>query len=249
MGTITQGFIRAVLLIFSGDPELFQIIFLSLQVSGTALLLATLIGLPAGALCALKRLPLRGLLINLMNTFMGLPPVVVGLLLYLFLSRSGPLGFLSLLYSPSAMIIAQTVLATPIVFSLFLAAIVAVDPVIRQAARTLGATQFQEALTLIREARYGITAGIIAGFGRVSAGGRGPYGGRQHRPLHLGHDHHHRPGNGQGGVRPGHGFGDYSFNPFPADELWVSDDAKAGASGGAVQPMGLTLELAHISKA
>jgi tungstate transport system permease protein len=169
METISQGFIRALSLIFSGDPELFQIIFLSLRVSGTALLLATIIGVPTGALFALKRLPLRGLVINLMNTFMGLPPVVVGLLLYLIISRSGPLGFLSLLYTPSAMIIAQTVLATPIVFSLSLAAIVAVDPVIRQAARTLGANPLQEALTLIREARYGITAGIIAGFGRVSA--------------------------------------------------------------------------------
>ncbi len=167
--TISQGFIRAVALIFSGDRELFEIILLSLRVSGTALLLATAIGLPGGALFALKRLPLRGLVISLMNTLMGLPPVVAGLVLYLILSRSGPLGFLSLLYTPSAMIIAQTVLATPIVFSLSLAAIVAVDPVIRQAARTLGATPVQEAFTLVREARYGIIAGMIAGFGRVSA--------------------------------------------------------------------------------
>lgn len=169
METISQGCFRAIVLIFTGDPELLQIIWLSLRVSGTALLLATLMGLPAGALFALKRLPLRGLVINLMNTFMGLPPVVVGLLLYLILSRSGPLGFLSLLYTPTAMIIAQTVLATPIVFSLSLAAMVAVDPVIRLAARTLGATPFQEALTLVREARHGIIAGIIAGFGRVTA--------------------------------------------------------------------------------
>lgn len=169
METIGQGFLRAFVLILTGDPELFQIIFLSLRVSGIALFLATAFALPAGALFALRRLPLRGLVINLMNTFMGLPPVVVGLFLYLILSRSGPLGFLGLLYTPAAMVLAQTILAFPIVFSLSLAAIVSVDTVIRQAARTLGATPFQEAFTLVREARYGIMAGVIAGFGRVAA--------------------------------------------------------------------------------
>jgi tungstate transport system permease protein len=169
MDTILQGFAKALSLIISLDPELFGIIFLSLKVSGLALVIATVLGLPLGTLLALRRLPLRGLVISIMNTFMGLPPVVVGLFLYLFLSRSGPLGFLGLLYTPSAMVLAQSILAFPIVFSLSLAAIVGVDPVIRLAARTLGATPWQESLTLISEARYGILAGVIAAFGRVSA--------------------------------------------------------------------------------
>jgi tungstate transport system permease protein len=169
METIVQGFNNAFRLIIGLNPEFLGIIFLSLQVSGLALLLATLLGLPLGALLALKRFPLRGLFLSLLNTGMGLPPVVVGLLLYLILSRSGPLGFLELLYTPGAMIIAQTVLALPIVASLSHAAIVGVDPVIRLAAQTLGATPRQEALAVVREARYGIGAAAIAAFGRVSA--------------------------------------------------------------------------------
>jgi len=104
-----------------------------------------------------------------MNTFMGLPPVVAGLVLYLILSRSGPLGFMSLLYTTSAMIIAQSILATPIVASLSHSAIVGVDPIVRQASITLGATPFQSSLTIINEARYGIMAGIIAALGRAMA--------------------------------------------------------------------------------
>jgi tungstate transport system permease protein len=104
-----------------------------------------------------------------MNTFMGLPPVVVGLFVYLLLSRKGPLGFMGLLYAPGAMIIAQTILAVPIVISLSRSAIVNVDPLIRQAAETLGATRGQVTITIIQEARYGILSAIIAAFGRVMA--------------------------------------------------------------------------------
>ena len=169
MDTILQGFIGALRLVITFDPELVRIIALSLEVSGLALLCATILGLPLGALLALKRFPLRSLLLTLLNTGMGLPPVVVGLFLYLILSRSGPLGFLALLYTPSAMVIAQTILAFPIVASLSHAAIVGVDPIIRNAARTLGATPRQEAVTMVLEARYGILAAVIAAFGRVSA--------------------------------------------------------------------------------
>ena len=142
---------------------------LSLKVSGLALVLATLLGIPLAAWLGLKRFPGRDLIINLLNTFMGLPPVVVGLFVYLLLSRKGPFGFLGLLYSPSAMVLAQTILAFPIVSALCHSAIVNVPPMIRQAARTLGATPSQEAVLVVREARYGIMAGIIAGFGRVMA--------------------------------------------------------------------------------
>jgi len=169
MDTILQGFIGALRLVATFDPELVRIISLSLEVSGIALVCATILGVPFGALLALKRFPLRGLVLSLLNTGMGLPPVVVGLFLYLFLSRSGPLGFLALLYTPSAMMIAQTILAFPIVASLSHAAIVGVDPIISVAARTLGATPRQEALTMVLEARYGILAAVIAAFGRVSA--------------------------------------------------------------------------------
>ena len=152
------------------DPgELWGIIGLSLWVSGAALMVAVIIALPLAALLALRPFPGQGAVINTLHTFMGLPPVVVGLFLYLLLSRQGVLGFLSLLYSPGAMVIAQTILAFPIVASLAHAAIVNVDPVIRQAARTLGATPRQQAVTVIKEARYGIISGVMAGFGRANA--------------------------------------------------------------------------------
>lgn len=167
MNSIFEGFLQAFYLIIHFDPELFGIIALSLKVSGIALLIASSIGIPAGSFLGLKNFRGRGLLISLSNTFMGLPPVVVGLFVYLLLSRKGPLGFMALLYTPSAMVTAQTILVFPIVTSLCHSAIISVDPIIRQAARTLGATPFQAALTIIREARYGMYSGIIAGLGRA----------------------------------------------------------------------------------
>lgn len=169
MQSILDGFAAAFRLIIGLNPELLRIILLSVQVSGSALLAATLLGLPVGAVLALRRVPWRGLMISLLNTGMGLPPVAVGLFLYLLLSRSGPLGVIGLLYTPTAMVVAQAILAFPIVASLSQAAIAGVDPVIRQAAVTLGATPIQESLAVVREARYAIVAGILAGLGRVMA--------------------------------------------------------------------------------
>ena len=169
MDSIIEGFKRAFLLIFNLDAELLSIIFLSLRVSGTALLIVSIIGLPLSALISLKKFPARGLSISIMNTLMGLPPVVVGLFVYIMLSRSGPIGFMGLLYTPSAMIIAQTILAFPIVVSLCHSAIVSVNPITKQASMTLGATPLQISVTIIKEARYGIMSGIIAAFGRVMA--------------------------------------------------------------------------------
>jgi tungstate transport system permease protein len=169
MNSLIQGFVQAFDLILHLDPVLIGIIFLSLKVSGAALLIAIAFGLPVGALLGLKRFRGRDLAISTANTLMGLPPVVVGLFVYLLLSRKGPLGFMGLLYSPSAMIIAQTILAIPIVTALCHSAIVNVDPIIRQAARTLGATPRQVTITIIKEARYGILSSIIAAFGRVMA--------------------------------------------------------------------------------
>jgi tungstate transport system permease protein len=169
MDSIIESFSRALYLILNLDRELLGIILLSLRVSGTALLAATLIGLPFSALLGFKIFPLRGLIISMLNTFMGLPPVVVGLFVYLLLSRSGPLGFFAMLYTPAAMIIAQTILSFPIVTSLSHSAIVSVDPIIRQASQTLGATPVQVSLNVISEARYGILSAVMAGFGRVMA--------------------------------------------------------------------------------
>jgi len=169
MHSIIDSFSRAFFLILNLNRELLGIIFLSIKVSGTALVIATLFGLPLSALLGFKKFPLRGGIINVLNTFMGLPPVVVGLFVYLLLSRSGPLGFLALLYTPSAMIAAQSILAFPIVASLSHSAIVSVDPIIRQASMTLGATPVQTSLTVINEARYGIMSAVIAAFGRVIA--------------------------------------------------------------------------------
>ena len=169
MDSIIDGFLKAFSLIFTLDRELIAIITLSLQVSGMAIVIAALIGIPAGAVTGLMKFPGRGFLITLSNTFMGLPPVAVGLFLYLILSRSGPLGFMALLYTPSAMIIAQTILALPIVSSLCHSSIVSVPPIIGQAASTLGATPYQRAVAIVKEARHGIFAGIIAGLGRVMA--------------------------------------------------------------------------------
>ena len=169
MTSILESFSRALSLILHLNAELLGIILLSIRVSGTALLIATLFGLPVAAFLGFKRFRFRGATISILNTFMGLPPVVVGLFVYLLLSRSGPLGFMALLYTPAAMIVAQSILAFPILTSLSHSAIVSVDPIIKHASTTLGATPFQVSLTIIREARYGILSAIIAAFGRVMA--------------------------------------------------------------------------------
>jgi len=169
MDYLAEGFLKAIRLILSFDTELTKIILLSLKVSGLALGAATVLGLPVAAIMGLKRIPMKGVLVTVFNTFMGLPPVAVGLFVYLILSRRGPLGFMGLLYTPSAMVIAQTILAFPIVVSLCHAALVSVDPIIRQASRTLGATERQAAVAVIKEARYGIMSGVIAALGRVMA--------------------------------------------------------------------------------
>lgn len=169
MDSLISGLTKAFSLILHLNPELFGIIFLSLKVSGLALVMATLFGLPTGAILGLSRFPGQSASVSVMNTLMGLPPVVVGLFVYLLLSRKGPLGFMGLLYSPPAMILAQTILAFPIVASLCHSAIVNIVPIVRQAATTLGATPGQVTITIIREARYGIMSAVIAAFGRVMA--------------------------------------------------------------------------------
>jgi tungstate transport system permease protein len=152
--------------------ELTEIIFLSLRVTGVALLISTLIGIPIGAFLGLNRFTGRRLLIALLYTGMGFPPVVIGLFVYLMLSHSGPLGSLNLpfvpsLFTPEAMIVAQSIIAFPLVAGFTMAAVMGVDPQLRQQVMALGATQRQAALTVLLEARVGVIVAIIAGFGGI----------------------------------------------------------------------------------
>jgi tungstate transport system permease protein len=154
------------------DPALFEIVFLSLRVSGTALIFATLIGIPLGVLMGLSRFFGRRLVIAVLYTGMGFPPVVIGLFVYLVLSRSGPLGGLNLpfipeLFTPAAMVIAQSVISFPLVAGFTMAAVMGVDPQLRQQVQALGATKRQAAITVLTEARVGVIVSIIAGFGSI----------------------------------------------------------------------------------
>jgi tungstate transport system permease protein len=167
MDLIWQGIKEAIRLILSGDPGVLQITWLSLQVSGSATLLSLLVGIPGGVGLALAKFPGRGLLIAVVNTGMGLPPVVVGLFVSIFLWRSGPLGALGLLYTPTAIVIAQFVIAAPIVVGLTVAAMQQLNPKLRLQLLALGASRWQLLWLLMREARLPLLAAVMAGFGGV----------------------------------------------------------------------------------
>jgi tungstate transport system permease protein len=164
---IGTGLIEAVKLLAKGDPEVLDITIRTLQVSGTATLISVLIGIPAGTALALKRFHARGLVISLVNLGMGLPPVVVGLITWLLLTRYGPLGGYNLLYTPTAMVIAQAIIASPLVAGFTLAAIQSLTPKMRLQILALGANRLQFIWLLLREARLGLLAAVIAGFGGV----------------------------------------------------------------------------------
>jgi len=164
---LTSGLAHAVRLILSADPALMQIILLSLRVSGLALVISTLVGVPLGAALGLSHVRARQLITTLLYTGMGLPPVVVGLFVYLMLSRSGPLGTLGWLFTPSAMVTAQVIIAFPLVAGLTMSAVQSVDPALRLQVRSLGATRVQEVWAVLREARIGVVAAIVAAFGGV----------------------------------------------------------------------------------
>jgi tungstate transport system permease protein len=159
----------ALQLILGADQALLGIVVLSLQVSLTAVLVATVIGLPLGAAIALYRFPGRGAVIVLLNAFMGLPPVVVGLVVYIGLSRAGPLGDLGLLFTPTAMVIAQTILVLPIVAALCRQTISELWEEYHEQLRSLGASRLRAVPTLLWDARFRLVTGVLAGFGRASA--------------------------------------------------------------------------------
>jgi tungstate transport system permease protein len=146
---------------------LIEIILLTIRVTGAALTAATLLGIPAGAVMAFTQFPGRRLLVALVYTGMGLPPVVVGLAVYLALSRSGPLGGLGWLFTPAAMTVAQTVIALPLVVGLTMTGLEAVDPELRRQIRALGADRRQEIWALLGEARAAVIAAVVAGFGGI----------------------------------------------------------------------------------
>jgi tungstate transport system permease protein len=156
-------------LIVSGDPTLTEIVLLSLKVSLSAVAIACMLGLPLGAALAVLRFPGRGGVIVAVNTLMGLPPVVAGLLVYLLLSRSGPLGVLQLLYTPTAMIIAQSVLVTPIVAALTRQVVADLYEEYREQLRSLGLGAWDVVVTLLWDARYSLLTVALAGFGRAVA--------------------------------------------------------------------------------
>jgi tungstate transport system permease protein len=169
MDFILSGFQKGAALIFSGNPEVFAIARLSLAVSLLATAAAVLAGVPLGSWIAVKKFPLKRLVIALANTGMGLPPVVAGLVVMLFLSRNGPLGFLNWLYTPQGMVIAQTIIALPIVTALTISAMQGVDPKFYRQMLALGASERQAVWLCLKEMRLAVLAAVIAGFGRLVA--------------------------------------------------------------------------------
>ena len=167
MDLFLEGLIRAFTLLAQGDPELLRVTLLSLQVSGTATALCLLIGVPLGTFLALARFPGRGIVLTLVNAGMGMPPVVAGLLVSVMLWRTGPIGQLRLLYTPTAMVIAQCVIALPIVVGLTVAAMQQLNPKLRLQILGLGASRAQMLWLLVREARLPLLAAAMAGFGAV----------------------------------------------------------------------------------
>ena len=169
MPSDSGAFVTALNLILGLDPDLLNIVALSLQVSLTAVALATLIGLPLGAALALWRFPGHGVLVVALNALMGLPPVVAGLCVYLLLSRAGPLGELGLLFTPTAMVVAQLVLVLPIIAALARQQVEELHQEYREQLTSLGLSRLRMIPTLLWDARLGLVTVVLAGFGRASA--------------------------------------------------------------------------------
>jgi tungstate transport system permease protein len=169
MNSVSEAAVRALQLVAGGDPRLMDIVLLSLQVSLTAVVLSCIVGLPVGATLAVSRFPGRKTIIVVLNAMMGLPPVVVGLAVYLLLSRAGPLGPLGLLFTPTAMVIAQTILITPIIAALSRQVIEDGWAEYREQLRSLGEGRWGAAATLLWDLRFSLVTIILAGFGRAAA--------------------------------------------------------------------------------
>jgi tungstate transport system permease protein len=169
MNDVSRAFAEAFSMIARLDSQLVDIVVLSVQVSLTAVFIAALVGLPLGAALAVRRFPGRQSVIVLLNALMGLPPVVVGLLVYLLLSRAGPLGSFGILFTPAAMVIAQAVLVTPIIAALSRQILEDVWLEYEEQLRSLGASRTRAGLTLLWDSRYSLVTVVLAGFGRAAA--------------------------------------------------------------------------------
>ena len=169
MSSLSGAMVEAWRLVASLDPRLGDIVALSLRVSLTAVVIASAVGLPLGALIAVSRFPARRTTIVLLNALMGLPPVVVGLLVYLLLSRAGPLGALGLLFTPSAMVIAQAILITPIIAALTRQVVEDAWLEYREQLRSLGESRVGSVATLLWDLRFSLVTIVLAGFGRAAA--------------------------------------------------------------------------------
>jgi len=167
MDLILEGLITAFKLLMALDPEVLSITWLSLKVSGIATLISVGIGISCGMIVALTRFPGKKFVVSVVNTGMGLPPVVVSLFVTVFLWRNGPFGFLDILYTPTAIIIAQAVIATPIVMGISIAALQNLPAKMRLQILSLGATRMQMVMILVKEARLPLMAAVMAGFGGV----------------------------------------------------------------------------------
>jgi tungstate transport system permease protein len=164
---IWQGFVKAIELIVSLDPEVMEVAWLSLRISATSTLLASLICIPIGGLIHFRGFRGKRILINIIQTFYSFPTVAVGLLVFLTISRAGPLGFLGILFTPTAMVVGQMVLITPVLLGLTISALSGVDKAIKDTATSLGATEVQVIWTILKEARYAVMAAVTMGFGRA----------------------------------------------------------------------------------
>lgn len=169
MSDIANGIIQAVDLIVTLNPEVMQIAALSLYISLSATIIAALIAIPAGALIHFNDFYGKRAVIIIIQTLYSVPTVVVGLILYLLISRSGPLGILGLLFTPQGMILGQTVLIIPIMMGLVISALSGIDRSISDTLVSLGATQFQKILEIVKEARFAILSAVVLGFGRAIA--------------------------------------------------------------------------------
>ncbi len=167
MKYLLQAIVEAIHLIISLDHEILTITFTSIKVSTIAMLFASLTGVPAGFFIGIRSFPGRGIVITILNTLMAMPTVVLGLLGYALISRQGPLGGLQLLFTPTAMILGQYILATPIIMALTISATQSVDPRVQRTAIVLGANAFQAAIAVLLEARFALMAAVITGLGRV----------------------------------------------------------------------------------
>jgi len=169
MSDLGQAAAEALRLVAGGDPKLLDIVLLSLRVSLTAVVLSCIAGLPLGATIAVSRFPGRQAIVVMLNALMGLPPVVVGLAVYLLLSRAGPLGAMGLLFTPAAMVIAQAILITPIIAALSRQVVEDAWLEYREQLRSLGEKRFGAATTLLWDLRFSLVTIILAGFGRAAA--------------------------------------------------------------------------------